>query len=618
MSIILKDYQYDIYKEFYTELLNYNKCVLKTCTGTGKTYLTLKFLIDLKNSLKREHFKFLVVAETHSILDAWKKHINNLSNAGIIDNSELDIITYVSFKKNYKKICSISYDCVIFDEVHHAGAISWKEMIKNFILKHSSYKIGLTADPVRYSDFFMNVADELFDGHLVEGVDVLEAIEQGILPEFHYVMGLYDVYKNNLNIGNTMVEPKYLNYLETCLTAHGSLTNVLLNNMLPDTRKGIIFCPDIVSMDVCEKIVKSAFPYATFYRIHSNQNKNINLKILDDFRNDKSDCYLLNVDMVSEGIHIDNVNTLIMFRKTSIPTVFYQQLGRVLSGRDRGYYEKYGNDIVVFDFTCNSKNITFLPQFIRKKNETSAEELELFIENKVKLKSKKNLTDKEKNNKIEYEIKFHNLVVMEIINTLQEIEKCLDVTWKPEEDEIIIKYYKSEKSDIVNRLNNRTWNAIKCRANDLGVSARETWSNIEVGLLEECVDKGLSDKEIQVILHNNHFDRTLGSIRLKRQWLDIVNHRDCWTNKEVLFLIQNSTKGLEFLSQSVELKRWDINQIRAKCQKMHLKTTNRKTWTKQEELFLLQNFKNMDKASLISYFGVSYDSIKSKYNKLVK
>lgn len=47
--------------------------------------------------------------------------------------------------------------------------------------------IGLTADSVRWSDGGKDVAQELFDGHIVKGYSLQEAIEQNIVRPFSYV-----------------------------------------------------------------------------------------------------------------------------------------------------------------------------------------------------------------------------------------------------------------------------------------------------------------------------------------------------------------------------------------------------------------------------------------------
>lgn len=64
--------------------------------------------------------------------------------------------------------------------------------------------------------------------------------------------------------------------------------------------------------------------------------------------------------------------------------------------------------------------------------------------------------------------------------------------WTKEEDEILIKYYPKEGIAVVNKLNNRTVNAIKNRAQALGVIYRQEmfgWTEDELDILKEFYPK---------------------------------------------------------------------------------------------------------------------------------
>lgn len=64
--------------------------------------------------------------------------------------------------------------------------------------------------------------------------------------------------------------------------------------------------------------------------------------------------------------------------------------------------------------------------------------------------------------------------------------------WIKEEDEILIKYYPKEGTSIASRLQNRTINAIKNRAQALGIIHRQEmfgWTEDELTILKEFYPK---------------------------------------------------------------------------------------------------------------------------------
>ena len=61
----------------------------------------------------------------------------------------------------------------ILDEAHHCGSRVWGARAKELTENTAGVVIGLTADSVRWSDGGKDVAQELFDGHIVKGYSCL-------------------------------------------------------------------------------------------------------------------------------------------------------------------------------------------------------------------------------------------------------------------------------------------------------------------------------------------------------------------------------------------------------------------------------------------------------------
>lgn len=597
-SLKLRDYQRVIYPYLYETLSKNDYCILVTTTGTGKSFLTIKYLLDLKNELSNKNFKFMLVVPTHVIRKGWEKNLNAVN----IDSSSYNIITYNSFINLYKREMSedyfLDYDCFIFDEVHHAGSKTRNDIIYKFIHNNKGKKLGLTADPIRYSDSGRDMSIILFDGNIVYGYDLSEAIKLRILPRFKYYCGVLGIpewiNKHKKYIGKR-IDPLLLHKLNVCIQEQGTVADILHRSMPPGVRKGIVFCSDISEIPICQRLVESAYPEAKYFVINSKKSRIYNKKMLDEYDNCKTTCFLLSVNMVNEGIHLHNINTLIMFRKTSVPTVFYQQIGRAMSGQDIGYYQdEDGHDIAVFDFVCNSANLHLSDLF----------EIESIREDGA---GKSVLNS---NNLFPFILQ--DTVALDILNILDEIKYSLDNTWTKEEETIIKKYYITEQKRITSRLPNRTWKAIKVKASRMNIKIELSWTDKEIEILKNNINMPLI--EIQKLLP---YSRTIGAINKKRQELQLVQKRKLWSLEETEFLRKNYKNGMEFLLNSDILKRWDERSIRTKLKKMCLAITYR-PWSEEERAYLLMNFNKLPKKVLSDTLERSYDSIKSEYQRLIK
>lgn len=597
-SLKLRDYQRVIYPYLYETLSKNDYCILVTTTGTGKSFLTIKYLLDLKNELSNKNFKFMLVVPTHVIRKGWEKNLNAVN----IDSSSYNIITYNSFINLYKREMSedyfLDYDCFIFDEVHHAGSKTRNDIIYKFIHNNKGKKLGLTADPIRYSDSGRDMSIILFDGNIVYGYDLSEAIKLRILPRFKYYCGVLGIpewiNKHKKYIGKR-IDPLLLHKLNVCIQEQGTVADILHRSMPPGVRKGIVFCSDISEIPICQRLVESAYPEAKYFVINSKKSRIYNKKMLDEYDNCKTTCFLLSVNMVNEGIHLHNINTLIMFRKTSVPTVFYQQIGRAMSGQDIGYYQdEDGHDIAVFDFVCNSANLHLSDLF----------EIESIREDGA---GKSVLNS---NNLFPFILQ--DTVALDILNILDEIKYSLDNTWTKEEETIIKKYYITEQKRITSRLPNRTWKAIKVKASRMNIKIELSWTDKEIEILKNNINMPLI--EIQKLLP---YSRTIGAINKKRQELQLVQKRKLWSLEETEFLRKNYKNGMEFLLNSDILKRWDERSIRTKLKKMGLAITYR-PWSEEERAYLLMNFNKLPKKVLSDTLERSYDSIKSEYQRLIK
>jgi superfamily II DNA or RNA helicase len=202
-SVIVRDYQNEAINNWFE---NGNKGILEMATGTGKTITALsaavKLLDEKKNLItviicpyihlaqqwvqEAEKFGYrpILVAESKS---KWLENVQSLVRDFKSDRVEEGSIvtTNDSFlSDDFQEILTPVWDKVLLiaDEMHHCGAPKFLKSLPD----KTSYRLGLSATPVR--DYDQEGTDKLmeFFGDIVFKFDLQEAIDQGFLTPYYY------------------------------------------------------------------------------------------------------------------------------------------------------------------------------------------------------------------------------------------------------------------------------------------------------------------------------------------------------------------------------------------------------------------------------------------------
>lgn len=326
-----------VFDDLCDALKTHNKVMVLACTGHGKTYI-------IKELLEKTEQRALVICTGKEIKENWKSL-----------TEQIDAVTYSGFSRMENPS---AYPIVIIDEAHHAGARVWGAKITEYMTRHPATKfIGLTADGKRYSDGGRDMTDELFDGNAVYGLTLSEAIAQGVLPPFKYVCAWIQVeskvkeLREKLNgySGNKAILDKLISKLQYTAENTDNISRILNENMPTGERKSIIFVDSIANIGEGVKIAQDNFS-SPVWAIHSEQSDFINHENRNAFDGVKEG-WLVTVNKVNEGLHLNAVNTIIMLRRTQSPTVFFQQLGRAMS------INNFGKNVVIFDFVGNHRTL---------------------------------------------------------------------------------------------------------------------------------------------------------------------------------------------------------------------------------------------------------------------
>ena len=360
------------YQKLCEDLKTKRCTTINHATGTGKSFIALKYMYENRDK------RILYLAPTYPILEQLKDDYSKLG----LTEEDLSIDTMI-----YKNLLMIDinqlidkYDIIILDEYHRCGAIeTYKKIkkLKNSLIKSIAEKklIGLTATPIRYLDMERNMTDEIFDGNVSSVLSLSEAMLKGLLPIPNYIISkiaclreVERLKKKKKRMGASKerdeIECEIQKIEKRINNGDNEIKSLLRKNITEKDGKYIVFCNTI---DELKKLKKSSSKWfesgeeLKLFEVHSRIGKEENQKVLDDFNKSKSGINLLFcVDILNEGVHVDDIDGVFLFRRTTSPIIFFQQIGRALSfsGRKR--------NIKIFDFVHNFNNHAAIDSVFRE------------------------------------------------------------------------------------------------------------------------------------------------------------------------------------------------------------------------------------------------------------
>ena len=175
-----------------------------------------------------------------------------------------------------------------------------------------------------------------------------EAVVRGILPTPKYVTTVYQYQKalakyqvrvDNLRApGIQDVNQKYLDALRRALEQEDGLDKVFEHHITNKCGKYIVFCTNKDHMDEMVSHVPEWFarvnPNVTVYEAYSDDPGTD--KAFADFKTDTSDRLklLFCIDVLNEGVRVEGISGVILFRPTISPIIYKQQIGQTLTAGD--------------------------------------------------------------------------------------------------------------------------------------------------------------------------------------------------------------------------------------------------------------------------------------------
>lgn len=330
------------------------RAIVISATGTGKTMLSA---LDVRafNPARllfiahREQILDRTIREYHRVFPELEQEFGKLTGTTKEQDKRFvfSTIQTLSQESVLSEISKDTFDYVIIDEAHRAGAESYRRVIDHLVPK---FLLGMTATPERTDGF--NVF-ELFNYCVPYEIRLNEALEAKMLSPFHYY-GISDItYADGSTITdvtnlNKLVSPNRIQFILEAIRVYGQAGN---------KPRGLIFCSRTEEARLLSEELNARTLNGQILRTVSLTGEDSiarREKCVEELETGLLD-YIITVDVFNEGVDIPSVNQVIMLRQTQSPIVFVQQLGRGLRLSENKDY------LVVIDFIGNYANNYMIP-----------------------------------------------------------------------------------------------------------------------------------------------------------------------------------------------------------------------------------------------------------------
>ena len=219
------------------------------------------------------------------------------------------------------------YDYIVIDEVHHAPAASYQEMLEHFTPR---VLLGLTATPERMDGKSLLSA---FDGRIAAEIRLPEAIDRNLLCPFSYfgVSDEVDLSSLRWQAGGYVdkdLENLYVFDAEVAKRRAAAIAEAVRRYTSDPRRvRGLGFCVSKAHAEfMAREFSQFGIPSAV---LTSDSNDETRANVQERLRRREIN-FIFVVDLYNEGVDIPEVDTVLFLRPTKSLTVFLQQLGRGL------------------------------------------------------------------------------------------------------------------------------------------------------------------------------------------------------------------------------------------------------------------------------------------------
>ena len=351
--------------------MNKDRALLISATGTGKTFLSV---FDVEQ-VKPKRLLFLAHRERllKSAMRSFRYILGNSVVMGLYTSGEKNVeadyifasISTLNKEHHLQKFSSNTFEYIIIDEVHRAGAQSYQKILEYF---NPKFLLGMTATPERTDHF--NVFS-IFNYNIAYEIRLQQALEEGMLCPFHY-FGISEISVN----GELLSDMTDFNYLVCDERINHIIGKAEYYGYSGKRAKGLIFCSRNEEAKILsEKMNLRGYRTIALSGLNSDDDRESAMECLEQDEEEGALDYIISVDIFNEGIDIPQVNQIIMLRKTQSSIVFIQQLGRGLRKAEGKSF------VTVLDFIGNYDNNFLIPISLSGDQSYNKDNLRKFMNN---------------------------------------------------------------------------------------------------------------------------------------------------------------------------------------------------------------------------------------------
>ena len=389
MAISLFEHNAVAYRAACDMLSEEGKAAIVHPTGTGKSFIAFRFCEDHPDK------RVCWVSPSAYIFQTQVENL--MQSTGLQAPGNITFLTYAKLTLlSREELMEVRPDYIVLDEFHRCGAEEWGRATKALLGTYPKAPVlGLSATNIRYLDNQRDMAEELFDGNIASEISLGEAIVRGILPAPRYVISLYsyqqdlEKYERKVRAVKTRAArdaaQAYLEKLRRALTMADGLPAIFQKHMTNRAGKYIVFCSNLEHMVQMRDRVAEWFgaidPTPHVYTAYSNDPKTA--AAFQGFKADDSPHLklLFTIDMLNEGVHVNNVDGVILFRPTVSPIIYKQQIGRALAAGQKTVpliLDVVNNFENLYSINCIEKEMLAAIEYYRCLGEESKIEVEHF------------------------------------------------------------------------------------------------------------------------------------------------------------------------------------------------------------------------------------------------
>lgn len=353
----LRDYQQDIYAQLTTSSTD---DVVQLDTGGGKTPI-IAAIIDASPTLCIAHRNYLVeqisatlakISKPHHIIATSRTQKACMLNQRHLTAPSQCYVASIQSLISWHKRGILNLDTslpftIIFDEAHHvADKNQWAKLAEIF---PNARKIGFTATPCRLDGKALHktqggLFDRLIQAETLRENSTQKLIAKGFLSDYEVFAPPTQLQMQELKMGST---GDYTGAsLEYVVNRRNIVADVVKTHCrLAQHKKTLVFCVSIENAKVVANAFKDTGLSAAY--IASDLSGPEITRRIDAFK--RGDIQVLcNVDMVTEGFDMPQIECVQMLRPTASLGLYRQIVGRVLRPKPDG------SKAIIIDHVCNT------------------------------------------------------------------------------------------------------------------------------------------------------------------------------------------------------------------------------------------------------------------------